>query len=339
MVINMGFFIEVNRNALRKDKFFKFLEKLTIDVVNFLKKNKYLASDIFKIVLLDPETQEIFRESEHSWKEFRSEFSNYNKEFKEKKVCLQIISVLNLQNPDNGKEIPVNFDLFLNNNAYLYKFLGHFSFDLSGDSSDFPESDSSVDFDDFFIKQKGSNNRMFFNKLIQLFIDQNKDRNRIRRINVGERSMPFQKIHNAFYVYRSNIKAFEKDLLKDFDAIREEIEDRICFLEEDIEKLKEIWKEGFLSKIKTPALEDKIIYLNRENHFIEEYFKQQGVVQEGSFRFFNLKKYTYLYPPIEKFYREVTEILDEISSWDQIWDIFGRKWKERHQSIESKKMQ
>ena len=335
----MGFFIEVNRNALRKQQFFKFLEKLTIDVVNFLKKNKYLASDIFKIVLLDPENQDLFRESKHSWEEFRRSFSDYNKEFNEKKVCLQILSVLKLQNPYNGKEILVNFDLFLNSKAYLYKFLGHFSFDLSGDSSDFPESDSSIDFDDFFMNQNGSNNRRFFNKLIQLFIDQNKDRNRIRRINVGERSMPFQKIHNAFYVYRSNIKPFEKDLLKDFDAIREEIEDRACFLEEDIERLKEIWKEGFLSKIKTPALEDKIIYLNSENHFIEEYFKQQGIVQEGSFRFFNPKKYSYLYSTIEKFYRDVTETLDEISSWDQIWDIFKRKWKEKHPSIESKKMQ
>ncbi len=335
----MGFFIEVNRNALRKQQFFKFLEKLTIDVVNFLKKNKYLASDIFKIVLLDPENQDLLRESKHLWEEFRRRFSDYNKEFNEKKVCLQIISVLKLQNPYNGKEILVNFDLFLNSKAYLYKFLGHFSFDLSGDSSDFPESDSSVDFDDFFIKQNGSNNRMFFNKLIQLFIDQNKDKNRIRRINVGERSMPFQKIHNAFYVYRSNIKPFEKDLLKDFDAIRDEIEDRACFLEEDIERLKEIWKEGFLSKIKTPALEDKIIYLNRENHFIEEYFKQQGIVQEGSFRFFNPKEFSYLYSTIEKFYRDVTETLDEISTWDQIWDIFKRKWKEKHQSIESKKMQ
>lgn len=338
--MNMGFYIEVNRNSLRKQKFFHFLKRLTLDVVNLLKRDNYVASDTFKIVLLDPMKQDLFSETKQPWTKFRSIFNDYYKQFNTKKVCLQIISSLNLKNPLNGKDIIVNFDLFLNSISYLSKFLGHFSFDISGDSKDFPESDSSIDFDTFFIDQKGLKNKQFFDSLIQLFINQNLEGGYIKRINVGEASMPFEKIHNAFYIYRYKIKDFEKDILKDFEAIQKEIEDKTYFLEEINNKKPEgIWKEGFLSKIKPPALEDKIIYLNRENHFIEEYFKEKGIAQEGSFRFFDPKVFTYLYSTIEKFYSDVTEILDKITPWDKIWDEFTTEWRKKHPTIESKKMQ
>ena len=335
----MGFYIELNRSSLRKQKFFQFLKRFTFETINLLKRNNYLANDAFKIILLNPAKQELFKETKQPWTEFRSVFNDYYKQFNSKQICLQIISSLNLKNPNTGKKIVVNFDLFLNSISHLSKHLGHFSLDISGDSKAFPDSDSSVDFDEFFLGQKGIKNKHFFDILIQLFIDQNLERCLVKRINVGEASMPFEKLHNAFYAYRYKIKDFERDLLKDFEAIREEIEEKSYLIEKkNNEELEIIWEESFLSKIKPPALEDKIVYLNRENHFIEEYFKEEGIVQEGSFRFFNPEEFTYLYPPIEKFYIDVTEILDKITPWDKIWDEFKTEWQKKHPTIESKKM-
>jgi hypothetical protein len=187
---------------------------------------------------------------------------------------------------------------------------------------------------------KNKENISFFYKIIEFFEHHNYPYKRIRKINVGDGSLPWEKIHNAIFVYRNNLESFQKDLFRDFDIIRNEINDPTYLLDDkDRIELKKIWSESLISKIKWESLMDQINYLNREYRFIPEFFEEEAITEISSFKLYFEEGYAPLYPLIEKFYLHLTETMEEVTSWDQIWNDFINEWEKKHPRVKDKKMQ
>lgn len=305
-------------------------------------KKKEFIDEKFRIIVFHPDKERPYSTSIKEWDLFNLEFSSKFEIYKRYNACLQIISTIKLSNPENGKDIPVNFEIFLGNNEkFLVDNLGHWSFDLSGESEDFPKSNSLYDFNDFFKnKPENRNNINFFHTIIQFFEWQTYPYKRIKKINVGDGSLPWKKIHNAIYVYRINLESFQEDLFRDFDSIRNEVNDPVYLMDEKKRKeLNEIWSETLISKIKWESLMEQINYLNREHRFIPEFFEEEATIEISSFKLYFEEGYSPLYPLIEKFYFHLTETMDKVTSWDQIWNDFMNEWEKRHPKIKDKKMQ
>jgi len=327
---------------LRKEKFYKFLQQLTLDFLNLLHEENLISEEKVRITLLNPRKRKAYEVKSLKWLDFNSEFNRFMIQFKKQKICLQIISTLKLSDPKNDNNlIPVNFEIFLNCDNSLISDLGHWSFDLSGESDDFPLANSKWDFNDFFsIKYNNVGNISHLKKMIQFFEFRTYPKKNIRKINIGEDVMPWERIHNALYVYRENFNLFQGDLIKSFDTIREEIMDPSLLIDDnEREILTATWKKGFISKIKNPDLLEQINYLNKTHHFIPEYFEEENVGHAGSFRLYDEEGFIPLYPVIEKFYSQLNETMDEVTSWKDIWDEFIKVWGEKHPTIKDKKMQ
>ena len=64
----------------------------------------------------------------------------------------------------------------------------------------------------------------------------------------------------------------------------------------------------------------------------------ENIAHQGSFRLFDEQGYKSLYPIIEKFYRYITETIEEVTTWPEILNGFIKKWNERYPSIKDKKI-
>ncbi len=341
----VGFYLNFNIHSLRNDeKYFSYLFTFTKKFIDFLKGKELLFNNRFRIIVFNPLTQKYYggQGQTFKWTIFNTKFDTYFTQFKRKKACLQILSVMKMNDPKDGSEIPVNFEIFLNirNHRVLVPQLGHWSFEISGESEFFPESNSDWDFNDFFSNSPSNKkNIKLFNSFKLFFEQENFRHKRIKRINAGDSSLPWKKLHNTIYAYRDSLETLQKDLFADFELIRKEIEDKSFIIENERKKeLNTIWRENLFSKVKSDYLFEAITYLNRTNHFIEEYFISENVSHHGSFRLFNEKEYKPLYPVIEKFYSYLTETIDEITTWPKILREFVKKWNSKYPSIRDKKI-
>lgn len=340
-MIILGFYLNFNLHSLNnEDKFHSYLFRFTKKFINFLKREDLILSNKFRIVVFNPKRQKYYGGQIFKWKFFKAQFDKYFQLYKNRNACIQIISTIKMNHPKEGSEIPVNFEVFLNKRKNgLVNELGHWSFEISGESEDFPEANSEWDFNDFFLDPQNNENLKFFRKLIQFFEQENLKYKRIKRINVGDGVLPWEKIHNAIYVYRDSLENLQKDLFVDFDLIRNEIKDKSYIIDDERrQELINIWRENLFSKVKKPILHEAILYLNRTNHFIEEYFYKENIAHSGSFRLFDEKELQPLYPVIEKFYVYVTETIEEVTTWPKILNSFIKKWNEKYPSIRDKKL-
>ena len=339
----MGFYLNFNLYSLNsRQKYFSYLFEFTKKFIDFLNRDKLLHSEKFRITVFNPITQKYYGGQIFKWKDFKFQFDKYFELYKKRNGCLQIVSMIKMNHPKNGSEIPVNFEIFINkrNDRRLIRSLGHWSFEISGDSEDFPLASSEWDFNDFFIKKvQNEKNIKLFDKIKLFFELENLNYKRIKRINAGEGSLPWEKLHNAIYVYRDSLETLQKDLFANFELIRKEIKDKSFLIEDQRrEELSKIWRENLFSKIKKDFLFEAITYLNRTNHFIEEYLTIENIAHQGSFRLFDEQGYQSLYPIIEKFYRYITETIEEVTTWPEILNGFIKKWNERYPSIKDKKI-
>jgi len=341
----LGFYLNFNTRSLKNDeKYFSYLFTFTKKFIDFLKGKELLFNDRFRIIVFNPRTQKYYggQGQTFKWPFFNTKFDTYFTQFKNKKACLQIVSVMKMNDPKEGSEIPVNFEIFLNrrNDRVLVPELGHWSFEISGESEIFPEANSDWDFNAFFSNSPNNKkNIKLFNSFRLFFEQENLRYKRIKRINAGDGSLPWKKLHNAIYIYRDSLETLQKDLFADFELIRKEIKDKSFIIEnERREELNTIWRENLFSKVKSDYLFEAITYLNRTNHFIEEYLISENVAHHGSFRLFNEKEYQPLYSVIEKFYSYITETIDDIITWPKILNEFIEKWNKKYPSIRDKKI-
>lgn len=341
-MIILGFYLNFNLYSLNnEDKYYSYLFKFTKKFIAFLKRKHLIIHDKFRIIVFNPIRQKYYGGQIFKWEMFNAQFDKYFSLYKNRDACIQIISTMKMNHPDNGLEIPVIFEIFLNKRSNkLVNKLGHWSFEISGESEDFPEANTEWDFNDFFLnKPQNKENLKLFKLMRQFFEQENLRHKRIKRINAGDGSLPWEKIHNAIYIYRDSLKNLQKDLFADFELIRNEIRDKSYIIDnERREELEKIWRENLFSKVKKPILRETIAYLNRTNHFIEEYLYSENVAHQGSFRLFNEKKIQPLYPIIEKFYMYITETIDEVTTWPEILNDFIEKWNKKYPSIKDKKI-
>lgn len=338
----MGFYLNFNLRSLNnKDKYYSYLFKFTKKFIAFLKRKKLIISDKFRINVFNPKTQKYYGGRIFRWKIFNTQFDKYFNLYENRNACMQIISTMKMNHPDNGLEIPVNFEIFLNKRTNgLVNELGHWSFEISGESEDFPEANSEWDFNDFFSNiPYNTKNIKLFKELRNFFEQENLKYKRIKRINAGDGSLPWEKIHNAIYVYRDSLENLQQDLFANFEIIRNEIKDKSYIIDNERRReLSRIWRENLFSKVKKPILRETITYLNRTNHFIEEYLFSENVAHRGSFRLFDEKNIQPLYSIIEKFYGYITETIDEVTTWPEILNGFIEKWNQKYSSIKDKKI-
>lgn len=351
----MGLYIGLNRRRLRNWRFNTYLQEFTLNFIEFLQQENKIQGQKYRIEVFDPKNRTDYLSKLGKWSTFDSTFKELFNTFSEKNACLQIVSMLELMSPSDGKPILVNFEIFLNAMGEFYEDFGHWSFDVSGESEEFPKADSTWDFNDLFIinpndemtreeielrEHNIEKNLHFLNKIIKWILRWNQPKKYIERMQIGDESIPWNNIHYAFYVYRNKEELFQHDLFKSFDKIRKEIEDpSYYFTEKEKERLREKWKENLFSKIKEKKLLDKITWLNKQNRFIIEYFGKEAIVEEGSFILYREKGYAPLYPVLEKFYTSLTATLDEAISWEQIWDSFRTTWEKKFPTVKEKKME
>lgn len=351
----MGIYIGVNRRKLRNWRFNTYLQDFTLNFVEFLQQENKIREQKYRIEVFNPKKEKEYVSKMGKWSVFNSSFKSAFTLFSEKNACLQIVSTLELSSPTDGTPILVNFEIFMNAIGDLYEDLGHWSFDISGESEEFPSANSSWDFNEFFLvninqnmdskeieakEQHVKGNLQFLNKIIQWILRWDQPHKYIERMQLGDEAIPWNNIHHAFYVYRNKEELFQSDLFKSFDNIRKEVEDpSYYFTEQEKKRLREIWKENLFSKIKEKKLLDKITWLNKQNRFITEYFGQEAIVEEGSFILYKEEGYAPLYPVLEKFYTSLTDTLNEAISWEQIWDSFKTTWEKKYPTVKDKKMQ
>ena len=283
--------------------------------------------------MFNPIKDKSYSHSIHKWTLFKSQFERSFELFKRRKACLQIISSIYLSSPKNGKIIPVNFEIFLNSKGSSVKDYGHWSFDLSGESADFSDANCNWDFNDFFErKNENKKNILFFKKIIEFCELRNQPIKNIRKINVGDNSLPWCRIHNAIYVYRDTVELFQEDLFKDFELIREELNNTSILIEEEKrDDLQKIWSNGFLTKIKQKPLLEAVNTLNKTYHFMTQFFKSESKAQISSFKTYHQNGYQPLYDVIEKFYLHLNETMNEVTDWEKIWKNFINKWRDKYQ--------
>jgi hypothetical protein len=144
----LGFYLLLNRHSLIGSKFNTFLYKFTRNFIKLLEKEKSIE-DKFRVTVFNPNRDITYSTSIKKWEYFNTEFNRLFENYKKYNACLQIISTLKMTNPEDGKDITVCFEIFLgNNNRFLVDNLGHWSFDLSGESNDFQDSNSVFNFND-----------------------------------------------------------------------------------------------------------------------------------------------------------------------------------------------
>ena len=336
-MINMGIYVSINRNKFRSSSFFNVLKLLTTNFIKLLRKESKILERKLRITIYNPSLNKEFNEKTLFWSDFKKEFRLLFQEFKKKECCLQIVSTLELYDIKN-QPIPINFEIFLNCDRNYTKEFGHFSFELGGESDDFPMGINKWDFNELMGINSSSYNTNLFDTIRRFFINFNQPKKPINRINIGEDSMPWNRMYKALYIYRETLDLFQDDLFKMFNKIREEVLDPTYLIEKQTrELLVNTWnKNTFLAKIKEASLTEQVNFLNKENHFLDEYFEAQAVTAEGSYILYNKEGFTPLYPLFEKLYNDLNIAMERSASWKNIWDNFMNNWRRMHPTYKDK---
>jgi len=337
----MGINVEINRRSVDQEGYFEYLYRLTNTFIENIQKFTKITSESFRIQVFNPFKGITYAGGKNlkKWSEYKRIFGELFEHFKRKRACLQILSTLEMEDPLQNKKIQVCFEIFMNGNldSLSFRKFGHWSFDLTGYSSDFPYAVNEYNFNDFFIRDETGKNRWnlrLLRKLITRIEWFNKDFKRIKRINVGDDSFPWINLHRAIYIYRLDLKTFQNDLFANIDLIRKEINDPTILLSSsEREKLNRIWGDNLLIKIKRGSLLEEMQKFDRTYRFLPEFFKIDAVAATGSFRLYK-NSFTPLYNIIEKFYESIKETIEDVApSWEDLWKKFIDAWNKKQPSL------
>jgi hypothetical protein len=178
----------------------------------------------------------------------------------------------------NMEKIPVIVELWKDK-----KLFGDISIELDSDN---------YDFDFLFLgpEKWKKKNRRNLHDLLKILPYPRSRTNLIEKMNVGQGAYPFTNLKDSFYIFRKNEKNGVKDMLDFKNQIKKFYGDldsndyptKEKKIIEDIQN-KIIKPDGdyFLpEKILNPLM---INLLSNQNHFIDEYLREQATVEDGSF--------------------------------------------------------